>query len=42
MAGLNLDRLNEKMENQNQDYWMHIQADTKLDKYPGEQLLLIA
>ena len=33
---LDMDRLNSKLDFQNQDYWLHIQADTKLDKYPGK------
>jgi hypothetical protein len=34
--GLDLGNLNAKLDWQNQDYWLHIDADTKLDKYPGE------
>lgn len=35
-TGLDLQHLNSKLDWQNQDYWLHLQADTKLDKYPGE------
>jgi hypothetical protein len=33
---LDLKTLNCNLDGQNQDYWLHLQADTKLDKYPGE------
>jgi hypothetical protein len=39
---LDVKRLNSKLDFQNQDYWLHIQADTKLDKYPGERSFAIA
>ncbi|KIW04828.1 hypothetical protein, variant [Verruconis gallopava] len=34
---LDLGRLNHKLDGQNHDLWLHLQADTKLDKYPAKQ-----
>jgi hypothetical protein len=36
IMALDLERLNSKLDFQNQDYWLHIQADTNLNKYPGK------
>ncbi len=35
IKALDLRILNSNLDGQNQDYWLHLQADTKLDKYPG-------
>ena len=37
---LDLDGLNSKLDFQNQDYWLHLDASTNLDKYPGDYAIL--
>lgn len=36
MEGLNTMSLVERLEGEDKEYWLHVEADSPLEKYPGE------